>query len=97
MSEIDEAIGELDDGIECMCWSFENLARARTCSLCKAIDLIRQELSTLRQQRQARDREVFEAAREAIETYQQEGGYSFNHHRYEKYKTFAEWEASQKK
>lgn len=36
-------------------------------------------------------KEAFEAGRQTEETYQIAGGYSFNHHRHQKYKTFDDW------
>ncbi len=41
-------------------------------------------------------KEAFEAGRKTVETYQISGGYSFNHHRHQKYETFDDWYASVK-
>lgn len=45
---------------------------------------------------EAREDAAFAAARATVETYQQYGGYSFNHHTHLKYNTPQEWRESLK-
>lgn len=54
---------------------------------------LKAEIAELKADADARERAAFGGSRETIETYQQEGGYSFNHHRTCKYPTYEEYKA----